>query len=121
MNPNPQMNLEKPRPFWQRALIILGIDTLIVLSGALIFRESAQISNLYFLSSLVLFIIAAIPIATEIGGSARIAGRAIKDNKDVSTLLKEKQAIYKRNAQTTYAFGLAGIITFLLSFVTTLV
>lgn len=118
MSQKPNVYQETPRPFWQQVLRILGIDTLVVLAGALVFKDPAQISNFFFLSSLILFIIAAIPIATEIGGSAKLAGKAVKENKDVSSKLKDKQAIYKRNAQTTYVYGFSGLITFILSFVT---
>lgn len=118
MRQKPKVQLETPPPFWQQVLRILGIDALVVLSGALVFQDADQISNLFFISSLILFIIAAIPIATEIGGTAKLAGRAVKENKVVSSQLKDRQAIYERNAQTTYVYGLSGLITFILSFVT---
>lgn len=103
------------RPLWQGFLIVLGIDTLVVLIGALVLGNLAQISNLYFLSSIVLFIIAAIPIATEVGSSAKIAGKAIREGEKVGPQLKEKQAIFERSAHTTYVFGLAGLAAFILS------
>lgn len=106
-----------PRPFWQRLFIILGIDTVIVLGAALLFQNIGQISNFFFLSSIVFFVIAVIPIFSEIGGSAKIAGRAIRKGEDVSEQLKEKQKVYQRTARITYLFGLAGIITFLLSII----
>lgn len=118
MGQKPNIYQETPRPFWQQVFRILGIDTLVVLAGALVFRDADQISNFFFLSSLILFIIAAIPIVTEIGGSAKLAGKAVKENKDVSSQLKDKQAIYTRNAHTTYVYGLSGLITFVLSFFT---
>jgi hypothetical protein len=104
------------RPFWQQFLIILGIDTLIVLLITLLLRDSAQLSNLYFWSSIILFIIAVIPILTELGSSARIAGKAIRKGEKVGEQLKEKQPVFDRGARTTYAFGLAGLVTFILSF-----
>lgn len=105
------------RPFWQRLLIILGIDSVVVLGAAFLFHNITQISNFYFLSSIVFFIIAVIPIAGEIGGSAKIAGRAIRKGENVSEQLKGKQQIYEMSAKTTYLFGSAGLITFLLSIV----
>lgn len=117
MRHKPNIQIEAPLPFWRHVLRVLGIDTLVVLAGALAFRDVDQISNFFFISSLVLFIIAAVPIASEIGGSAKLAGKALKENKDVSVQLKDKQAIYERNAQTTYVYGLSGLITFILSFV----
>jgi hypothetical protein len=119
MNKRPNVLTAKPRPFWQQVFIVLGIDTLAVLLGAFIFRNPGQISNLYFLSSIVLFFIAAIPIASEIGGSAKIAGRAIRHGEKVNELLRDKQVIYQQNARITYVYGLAGLVTFALSFVTT--
>jgi hypothetical protein len=111
INPHPTQH----RPFWQVFLIVLGIDTVIVLVGALIIGNLEQISNLYFLSSIVLFIIAAIPIFTELGSSAKIAGKAVKKGEQVGPQLKEKQPIFERGAQTTYAFGMAGLAAFILS------
>ena len=120
MKQPPKSAARRQRTFWQQLLIILGIDTVIVMLGALVFRDPDQISNFYFLSSIALFIVAAIPIATEIGGSAKIAGKAIKDGEKVNALLKEKQVIYEQKAQTTYLYGLAGLITFVLSFASTI-
>ena len=116
MHKTPNMLPAKPRPFWQQVSIVLAIDTLIVLLGAFVLRNPGQISNLYFLSSIVLFFVAAIPIASEIGSSAKIAGKAIKEGEKVNTLLRDKQIIYQQNARTTYVFGFAGLITFALSF-----
>lgn len=110
----------KPRNFWQQLMIILGVDTVIVILAALLFRNPAQISNFYFLSSIILFIVAAIPIAAEIGGSAKIAGKAVKEGEKVNALLKEKQVVYEQQAQTTYLYGLAGLIAFVLAFVSTI-
>jgi hypothetical protein len=104
------------RPFWQQFLIILGIDTFLVLLIALILRDPGQLSNLYFWSSIILFIIAAIPILSELGSSARIAGKAIRKGEKVGEQLKVKQPAFDRGARTTYAFGLAGLVTFILSF-----
>jgi hypothetical protein len=118
MHKTPNIISAKSRPVWQQVLIVLSIDTLIVLLGAFVLRNPGQISNLYFMSSIVLFIIAAIPIASEIGGSAKIAGRAIKDGEKVNELLRDKQVIYQQNARTTYVYGIAGLITFALSFLT---
>ncbi|HEX9617053.1 MAG TPA: hypothetical protein VGA03_06520 [Anaerolineales bacterium] len=105
----------RQRPLWQGFLIVLGIDTLVVLVGALALSSLRQISNLYFLSSIVLFIIAVVPIITEVGSSAKIVGRAVKGGEKVGPQLKEKQVIFERSAQTTYVFGLAGLAAFILS------
>ena len=115
MNKPPYIRTTQPRPFWQAFLIVLGIDTLIVLSVASVFHDFRQISNFYFLSSIVLFIIAAIPVFSEVGSTAKITSRALKDNKKAAPLLKEKKPVFDRGARTTYVYGLAGLVTFLLS------
>jgi hypothetical protein len=115
MNIKPNLRPARQRPLWQGFLIVLGIDTLLVLAGALILGNLGQISNLYFLSSIVLFLIAALPILTEIGGSAKIARQALKEGQKIGSQLKEKQVVFERGAQTTYVYGLAGLVTFILS------
>ena len=86
-----------------------------VFIGALLLRDWGQISNLYFWSSILLFIIAVIPIFNELGSSAKLAGKAVRKGERVGPLLKEKQPIYERGAKTTYLYGLAGVVTFILS------
>jgi multisubunit Na+/H+ antiporter MnhE subunit len=115
MSQNFNPNLPSQRPVWQSFLIILGIDTLVVLLGALILGNFRQISNLYFMSSIILLIIAAVPIFTEVGSSAKIARRAVKEGEKVAPQLKEKQVVFERNAKMTYTFGLAGLAAFILS------
>ncbi len=108
----------KTRPFWQQYLSIIGIDTAAVLGGALLLGNLRQISNLFFISSIVLLIIAVIPIFSEIGSSAKIAGRAIREGEKVSSILKDKQPVYEQGARVTYLYGLSGITTFILSIIT---
>lgn len=115
MSVNLKPNPTQPRPMWQGFLMVLGIDTGIVLVGALLLGNLRQISNLYFISSIVLFIIAAVPIFSEVGSSAKIAGRAVKQGEKVGPQLKEKQTTFERGAQTTYVFGLSGLAAFILS------
>jgi hypothetical protein len=118
MHKKPHLKPAAPRPFWLQVLIVLGITSLFVLVGAVLLGDLGHISNLYFWSSIILFIIAVIPIASEIGGSAKIAGRAVKEGENVGQQLKEKQALYQDRAKITYVFGLSGLITFLASFLT---
>lgn len=103
------------RPFWLRVLLVTGADTAAVLVGALILRDLGQVSNLYFLSSIVLFVLAAVPIATEIGSNIKIVGRAARHGETAGPLLKEKQLAYERGARTTYVYGVAGLLALLLS------
>ena len=115
MNKPPYLRTTKARPFWQAFLIILGIDTLIVFAAVLIFHDYGQISNFYFLSSIILFIVAAIPVFSELGSTAKIAGRALRESENATPLFKEKKPLFDRGARTTYVYGLAGIVTFVLS------
>jgi hypothetical protein len=93
----------------------LGVDSILVFIGALLLRDWGQVSNLYFWSSVLLLIIAVIPIFSEVGSSAKLAGKAVKDGVKVGPMLKEKQPIFERGAKTTYLYGLAGIITLIFS------
>lgn len=119
MNPNQKMAQIKPqRPFWQQYLMIIAVDTIMVFFGSLILGDLRQMSNLYFWSTLILFIIAAVPIFTELGTSAKIAGKALKDGEKVGSQLKEKQPAFDRGARITYLFGSAGFTTLVLAFLT---
>lgn len=111
----------KQRPFWKQYLSIIGIDSSAVLVVALLLGNLRQISNLYFISTIVLLIIAVIPIFSEIGSSAKIAGRAIREGERVGPILKEKQSIYEQGARITYLYGLSGITTFLLSIISLII
>jgi hypothetical protein len=106
------------RPFWQLYLFALLIVTLLVFIGAVILGDLRQMTNLYFWSTLFLFLIAALPIFFEIGTSAKIAGKAIKDGEEVGSQLKEKQETFNRGARITYLFGALGISTFILAVLT---
>lgn len=121
MDPKIKLEQSKPRPFWQQYLLIIGIDTLIVFLGSLLLGDLRQMTNLYFWSTLILLVIAAVPILTEVGTSAKIAGKAIKDGEEVGSQLKEKQSSFDRGARITYLFGLAALTTFILAFVTLII
>jgi hypothetical protein len=119
MEPKPNYLLEQlERPFWQLYLIILVIVTLLVFIGSLLLGDIRQMSNLYFWSTLVLVVVAAIPIFFEIGSSARIIGRSLKDGEEVGSQMKDKKNTFDRGARITYVFGLSGITTFVLAFLT---
>lgn len=121
MDPKTKLEQSKPRPFLQQYLLIIGIDTLIVFLGSLLLGDLRQMTNLYFWSTLILLVIAAVPILTEVGTSAKIAGKAIKDGEEVGSQLKEKQSSFDRGARITYLFGLAALTTFILAFVTLII
>jgi hypothetical protein len=121
MDPKTKLEQSKQRPFWQQYLLIMGIDTIIVFLGSLLLGDLRQMTNLYFWSTLILLIIAAVPILTEVGTSVKIRGKAIKDGEEVGSQLKDKQSSFDRGARITYLFGLAGLTTFLLAFVTLII
>jgi hypothetical protein len=103
------------KPFWQLYLIVIAIDTLFVLLGSLLLGNIWQMSNLYFISTLIFLIIAALPIFFEIGASAKIVGKAIKNGEEAGSQFKEKKKTFDQGARITYLFGLSGITTFLLA------
>lgn len=119
MDPHHKMTETKPqRPFWQQYLMVIGIDTVIVFIGSLILGDLRQMTNLYFWSTLILFIIAAVPVFTEVGTSAKIAGKALKNGEKVGSQLKEKQPTFDRGARITYLFGFSAFTTFILAILT---
>jgi hypothetical protein len=115
MNLQPGLRPTPTRPLWQSFLLVFGIDTLVVLAGALVLGDLGQVSNLYFLSSIVLFVVAAVPIFSEVGSSAKIASKAVREGQKVGPQLKDQQPTFHRQARITYTFGLAGLAAFLLS------
>ncbi len=119
MDPNRKtMETQPKRSFWQQYLMVIGIVTIIALIGSLILGNIRQMTNLYFYSTLVLFIIAAVPVFTEVGSSVKIAGKALINRESVGPQLKEKKPAFDRGARITYLFGLSGITTFILAILT---
>jgi K+-transporting ATPase A subunit len=117
MEPKPGFLLEQlERPFWQLYLIILIIDTALVFFGSLILGDIRQMSNLFFWSTLIMLIVAAIPIFFEIGSRAKIIGKSLKEGEEVSSQMEDKKKSFDRGARITYLFGLSGITTFILAF-----
>ena len=121
MDQNSKIQQPKQRPFWQQYLLIVAIDTIIVVIGALLLGNIWQISNLYFYSTLVLLVIAAVPIFFEAGTRVKSMGSSIKDSEKAAEQLKEKQSKFDRGARTTYLFGVASFTTFLLAIITLII
>lgn len=96
--------------------MIIGIGTVILFIGSLILGDHKQMMNLYFWSTLILFMLATVPVFTEVGTSAKIAGKTLIDEEKVCSQRKEKQPAFDPGARITYLSGLAGISTFILSF-----
>lgn len=110
---------KRSRPFWQRYLIILAVDSLIVFlvsAVILLFGGNNQISNLYFLSTGVLLVIAVIPIFSEMGGNLKLAGKVLKGDEAEKLVLAQAERS-RQGVRTTYLYGLAGITTFVLAMV----
>ncbi len=118
MNQNSEIQEAKRRPFWQQYLFIMAVDTIIVFLGALLLGNIQQISNLYFWSTLVLLVIAAIPIFIEVGTKVKSIGTAAKDSDEAAEKLKERQSKFDHGARITYLFGLASVTTFILAVLT---
>ena len=119
MEPKPNLLLEQlEKPFWQLYLIFLLLDTALVVFVSLLLGDIRQMSNLYFLSTMIMFIIAVIPIFFEIGSSAKLIGRSLKDGEEVGDEMKNKRKTFDRGARITYLFGLTGLTTFILAFLT---
>jgi hypothetical protein len=115
MGTKPDLKKTKPRPFWQQYLFIMVIDIVIVLVGSLMLGNIKQMTNLFFWSTFLFLIVAVIPIIFEVGSSAKVIGKAIKDREEIGDQLKEKQSTFDRGARITYLFGLAAFTTFLLA------
>ena len=98
--------------------MILGVIPIIVVFGSLLLGNIRQVSNLYFWSTLILFIIAAVPIFTEIGTRVKITGKALRGGEKAEDQLKEKKTTFDRGAWITYLLGSTGITTFVLAILT---
>lgn len=110
-------------PFWLAYLRIMGIDTLIVfplsfliggLDGGL-----AQVSNLYFWSSVVLLAVAVVPVFTEVGGNFRTVYRLSKGEK-MADLIQAQEKAAQTGWRITSLYGLCGMSAFGLSILTSL-
>ena len=113
------MKLNPPIPFWQAYLRVLGIDSAIVFAVALLLGDLPQVSNLYFISSVVLFIISVVPVFFEVGGNFRTVYRLSKGEK-MADLVHAQEESAKTGWRITALYGLCGLSAFILSIVTSL-
>lgn len=109
--------VQKTRPFWLQLLIILGVDSLLVLLLAWLLGDWEQISNFYFLSSLVLLGIAVVPVFGEWGGNVRLVSKALSRRQKLAPMIKAVEPRYQRGARTTYLYGTAAVTVFFLSLI----
>ena len=115
-------NQTEMRPFWQEYLIIMGIDAGVVLVLSLVFGGFHQLTNFFFYSTILLLVVAIVPIFTDFGTS----GKAIKEMQKKGMRLSQKDEDFlttqlqksQRGNRTTFAYGLAAITAFILSVLT---
>ena len=110
--------ISSPRPFWLNVILIIGAITLIGTIWALIAQNIDAISNTYFLSTLVLWIVAIVPAIGEMGGNVKIRVEARKSGKDAKQMINAEEGKYQRGGKVTFLFGFAGFICFILAFAT---
>ncbi|GAB4522663.1 MAG: hypothetical protein Fur0018_04680 [Anaerolineales bacterium] len=110
----------KPRlPFWQSYLRILGIDSALVFVLALLLNGLPEVSNLYFLSSVILFGVAVLPVFTEVGGNFRTVYRLSRGEK-MTDLVRAQEDAAKTGWRITLLYGACGFSTFFLSILTSM-
>jgi len=108
--------ISSPRPFWLNLILIVGAVTLIGITWALIAQDISAVSNTYFLSTMVLWIVAIVPAFGEMGGNVKIRVEARKSGKDAKQMINAQEEKYQRGGKVTFLFGLAGFICFILAF-----
>ncbi len=109
----------KTRPFLLDLLIILAAASV---SGLLISLTGlTSLSNCYFLATVMLWIVAAVPIFGEVGGNTKTSFQARKEGKKARDVIlqQEAQGKYSRGARITFLYGAGGFICLILAFVTT--
>lgn len=110
--------LSTPRPFWLNLLLLVGGVTLIGLIWYLFTQNTGTISNTYFLGAFLLWVAALVPAFDEMGGNVKIRVEAHKSGKDVKPMIRAAEERYQKGGRTTFLFGLAGFVCFILAFVT---
>ncbi|HNB54935.1 MAG TPA: hypothetical protein PK530_23500 [Anaerolineales bacterium] len=110
--------LTTPRPFWLNLLLIVGGVTLIGLIGFVFVRNTGIVSNAYFVGAFFLWIAALVPAFGEMSGNVKIRTEARKTGKDAKRMIQDAEEKYQQGGRTTFLFGLAGFICFILAFLT---
>jgi uncharacterized membrane protein len=104
------------RPFIINLFIILGVVTLIAIGMSLLNRDVSAASNTYFLGSFLLWIVAVIPIISEISSNTKIRIKARKEGKSAKKQIIDHEDKYQQGGRITFLFGIAGFICFILAF-----
>lgn len=110
--------LSTPRPFWLNLLLIVGGVTLIGFIWYVFVPNIGVLSNTYFLGAFFLWIAALVPAFGEMSGNVKIRSEARKAGKDAKPMIQAAEEKYQQGGRTTFLFGLAGFICFILAFVT---
>ncbi|NUM49006.1 MAG: hypothetical protein HUU38_30245 [Anaerolineales bacterium] len=105
-----------PRPFWLNLVLIVGAVTLIGVIWFLFAQNPGAISNAYFLGAFLLWIAALVPAFDEVSGNVKIRTEARKAGKDAKPMIQAAEEKYQKGGRTTFLFGLAGFICFILAF-----
>ena len=113
--------LTSRRPLVVNLILILGAVTLIALIAYALSGSSNAISNVYFISAFLLWVVAVIPLFTEVGGNTKLRLQARKEGKNVYELISEQEEKYQRGGRVTFLYGSAGFICFFLAFVVLIV
>lgn len=113
-----ESNPSPPRSFLRDLLLILGTVVLIVVLIALVLGDIQQISNIFFIGSFLLWLVAAYPIFSELWTNAKITIKAQQQGENARELIKNREPAYQRRARLTYLFGLSGFICFFFAIVT---
>lgn len=92
--------------------------TLIGVIWYLFAQNTGALSNTYFIGAFFLWILALIPAYDEMSGNFKIRAEARKTGKDAKSMIKSAEEKYQKGGRTTFLFGLAGFICFVLAFLT---
>ncbi len=104
--------------FFKDLLIVLGVITLIAIVVALVMGHTGQVSNTYFVATVICWIAAAVPAFSEIGGNAKISIQNRKEIKKAREIIRGKEEEYQQGARKMYLYGFSGVICFILAIVT---
>jgi hypothetical protein len=103
-----------------RFLKRLALTVVAGLLGALVYAltigpfDAAGFSNGLFVIGAILFVVALVPVISEIFGRATIGLN--KEDKDLEEVLEDQKQHSQQNEKIVYLFALAGLVMVLLSF-----
>jgi len=114
--------MENRRQKWLQfgwgVLKILGAATGVAVLVSLGLRSTRQVSNVYFISMSICWVIAAIPALREIGGNTRITLKNLGQGEKARQLIHAREEAYRAGARRMYMFGVGGMLCFILAVLT---